>query len=185
MREPRTHPEHAVLSRSSLPAAVESVAISSELQRHRHEARRLRAQYSHDRALHAALTLDLAIRIVLPHACLGLRGRIAPVRFALKGEESDATRHVDRTQAQHPAFKAARLDGAHAAVAAGVPAADRFQRAPELETGRQVRGDGLCAEGCVKQTKQNKWLVGEVLRTEVPTTPGTQFGLGDPKASAR
>jgi len=26
-----------------------------------------------------------------------------------------------------PAFKAARLDGAHAAVAAGVPAADRFQ----------------------------------------------------------
>ena len=34
-----------------------------------------------------------------------------------------------------PAFKAARLDGAHAAVAAGVPAADRFQRAPELETG--------------------------------------------------
>jgi len=46
-----------------------------------------------------------------------------------------------------PAFKAARLDGAHAAVAAGVPAADRFQRAPELETGRQVRGDGLCAEG--------------------------------------
>jgi hypothetical protein len=76
-----------------------------------------------------------------------------------------------------PAFKAARLDGAHAAVAAGVPAADRFQRAPELETGRQVRGDGLCAEGCVKQTKQNKWLVGEVLRTEVPTTPGTQSRL--------
>jgi hypothetical protein len=76
-----------------------------------------------------------------------------------------------------PAFKAARLDGAHAAVAAGVPAADRFQRAPELETGRQVRGDGLCAEGCVKQTKQNKWLVGEVLRTEVPTTPRTQSRL--------
>ena len=35
-----------------------------ELQRHRHEARRLRAQYSHDRALHAALALDLAIRTV-------------------------------------------------------------------------------------------------------------------------
>jgi hypothetical protein len=52
------------LSRSPLPAAVESVAISSELQRHRHEARRLRAQYSHDRALHAALALDLAIRTV-------------------------------------------------------------------------------------------------------------------------
>ena len=43
-----------------------------------------------------------------------------------------------------PAFKAARLDGAHAAVAAGVPAADRFQRAPELEM-----VDKSAAMGCV------------------------------------
>jgi hypothetical protein len=59
---PRLGIHYLPLSRSPLPAAVESVAISSELQRHRHEARRLRAQYSHDRALHAALALDLAIR---------------------------------------------------------------------------------------------------------------------------
>jgi hypothetical protein len=33
-----------------------------ELQHRRHEARRLRAQYSHDRALRVMLALDLAIR---------------------------------------------------------------------------------------------------------------------------
>jgi len=82
---PRLGIHYLPLSRSPLPAAaVESVAISSELQRHRHEARRLRAQYSHDRALHAALALDLAIRTV---ACrmLALGCAVASRLFGSEG----------------------------------------------------------------------------------------------------